>query len=133
MSDGPLLQFRPGSWATTITYSGWRRPDGWLVVRRCRTSGVLLAGGAVAALPDEGLHPDCCRTFGTPGSVKGRRSRSRSDAAGALDGFRRANGQSAAGVKDRPRAGRRVVPGPGRESTRPGHRGQDGRPPGVHG
>jgi hypothetical protein len=37
--------------------------------------------------PDPSPEPDCCRTLRQTGSVQGRRNRSRSDAAGALDRF----------------------------------------------
>ena len=63
--------------------------------------GLAPCGGAVGPCSAEGLLSDCCGPVGTAGSVKGRRSRSRSDAVGALDGFCRAIGQSAAGERDR--------------------------------
>jgi hypothetical protein len=42
------------------------------------------------ALPRPLPRTDCCRTLRQTGSAQGRRSRSRSDAGGALDGFRMA-------------------------------------------
>ena len=47
-----------------------------------------VAPSTLLACPAPSPEPDCCRTVRQAGSVQGRRSRSRSDAGGALDGFR---------------------------------------------
>jgi len=51
-------------------------------------TGSALGHRRTTACPDTSPEPDCCRTWRQTGSVQGRRSRSRSDAEGALDRFR---------------------------------------------
>ncbi len=81
---------RPAAWlqswrnaadpvAVTVAVSGWSWSPSPGSPRRCDST---------LFCPDPSPEPDSCRTIRQPGSVKGRRSRSRSDAKGALDRFR---------------------------------------------
>jgi hypothetical protein len=86
----------PSRPAATVILGAPHGSAGQHRLRSCQTlsRGTLAAArpapgtGHAVVIPGPSPEPDCCGTLRQAGSVQGRRSRSRSDAAGALDRFR---------------------------------------------
>ena len=79
--DGRSSAWLP-AWLPAVHQVRHHRPGA-----RHRQRAISLRCGHALSCSDPSPEPDCCRTTRQTGSVQGRRSRSRSDARGALDRF----------------------------------------------